>query len=53
MMKIPRRGQSVVEYTMLIIIVAAAIMAMTAYITRSINARVKATEDEYKLFTGG
>lgn len=48
-----RKGQSMVEYTMLIIIVAAALMAMTVYITRSINARVKQTEDEYKLFTGG
>lgn len=52
-MRIFRRGQSIVEYTMLIIIVAAALMAMTVYITRSINARVKQTEDEYKLYTGG
>lgn len=53
MLRIFRRGQSIIEYTMLIVIVAAALMAMTVYITRSVNARVKQTEDEYKLFTGG
>jgi len=52
-MRVFRRGQSVVEYTMLLIIVAAALMAMTVYITRAINARVKQTEDEYKMYTGG
>ena len=51
--KMLKRAQSTVEYTMLIIIVAAALMVMTVYITRSINSRVKATEDEYNFFTGG
>jgi hypothetical protein len=47
-MKLKRliNGQSVVEYTMLIIIVAAALAAMTVYITRSMNARLKAAQDE-------
>ena len=53
MLRIFRRGHSIMVYTMLIVIVAAALMAMTVYITRSVNARVKQTEDEYKLFTGG
>lgn len=42
-----RNGQSIVEYTMLIIIVAAALMAMATYITRSVNARIKQTQDEF------
>ena len=41
-----RRGQSVIEYTMLIIIVAAALMVMATYITSSVNARIKQTQDE-------
>jgi len=41
-----RNGQSIVEYTMLIIIVAAALMAMSTYILRSVNARIKQTSDE-------
>lgn len=41
-----RNGQSIIEYTMLIIIVAAALMAMATYITRSVNARIKQTSDE-------
>lgn len=48
---IHRKGQSIIEYTMLIIVVAAALMAMTVYITRAVNARVKQTEDELKLYT--
>ena len=36
-----RNGQSFIEYTLLIIIVAAALMAMTTYIVRSMNARLK------------
>jgi len=43
-----RLGQSIVEYTMLIIIVAAALMAMTTYISRSVNARIKQTQDEFQ-----
>ncbi|MFA6358487.1 MAG: hypothetical protein WCY09_07520 [Candidatus Omnitrophota bacterium] len=46
MPQIFRKGQSVVEYTMLIIIVAAALMAMSTYIMRSVNARLKTAQDE-------
>lgn len=51
--KIFNKGQSIIEYTTLIIIVAAALTVMSIYITRSVNARVKQTEDEYRAFTGG
>ena len=44
--RISRKGQSVVEYTMLVIIVATALMAMSVYITRSVNARLKTAQDE-------
>ena len=37
-----RNGQSFIEYTLLIIIVAAALTAMTVYITRAMNARLQA-----------
>ena len=40
------KAQNVLEYTMLIIIVAAALMAMTTYIMRSMNARLKQAQDE-------
>jgi hypothetical protein len=43
-------GQSVVEYTMLIIIVAAALVAMSTYITRSMNARLKSAQDELNYY---
>ena len=42
----PGKGQSIVEYTMLIIIVAAALSVMSVYILRSVNARIKQTQDE-------
>ena len=45
-----RRGQNVLEYSMLIIIVAAALMAMTTYIMRSMNARLIQTEDELNYY---
>ncbi len=32
------KGQSLIEYTMLVIIIAAALMAMTVYIQRAMNA---------------
>lgn len=51
--RIFRRGQSIIEYTTLIIIVAAALLAMSVYITRSVNARVKQTDDELSRYTGG
>lgn len=40
------KGQNVLEYTMLIIIAAAALIAMTTYIMRSMNARLKQAQDE-------
>jgi len=46
-----KKGQSIVEYTMLILLVTAALIVMTTYITRAVNARVKQTEDEYKWYT--
>ena len=33
-----RRGQSLIEYTMLVIVVATALVAMTVYIQRAMNA---------------
>ncbi len=44
------KAQSVLEYTMLIIIVAAALAAMTTYITRSMNARLKQAQDELNYY---
>ncbi len=41
-----RNSQSVIEYTILIMIVAAALIAMTTYITRSMNARLIQAQDE-------
>ncbi|MDD5130714.1 MAG: hypothetical protein PHS66_06700 [Candidatus Omnitrophica bacterium] len=35
-----KRGQSFMEYTMLIIIVGSALIAMTTYIVRAMNARL-------------
>jgi Flp pilus assembly pilin Flp len=39
-------GQSFIEYTILIIIVSAALVAMTAYLMRSTNARLKQSQQE-------
>jgi Tfp pilus assembly protein PilV len=36
-----KRGQSLIEYTVLILIVAAALTAMTTYIVRAMNAYIK------------
>ena len=41
-----RSGQGFIEYTMLIIIVSVAIVAMTTYIMRSTNARLKQEQGE-------
>ena len=41
-----KNGQSFIEYTMLIIIVSAALIAMTTYIMRSMNARLKQEQGE-------
>ena len=47
-----RNGQSFVEYTMLIIIISAAIIAMTTYIMRSTNARLKQEQTELGYYKG-
>ena len=41
-----RKGQGFVGYTMLIIIVSAAIVAMTAYIYGAVNARLSQEHEE-------
>ena len=46
-----KRGQSFLEYSMLVIVISLAVIAMQAYIQRSINARLKQVQvelDEYK-----
>jgi len=40
------RSQSFLEYAMLIIVIAVAIVAMQQYIMRSVNARLKQTQVE-------
>lgn len=45
-----RRAQNVLEYTMLIIIVGAALIAMTTYMNRSMNARLKQAQDELNYY---
>lgn len=40
------KGQNVLEYTLLIIIVAAALTAMYTYMNRSVNARLRQVQDE-------
>lgn len=41
-----RSGQTIFEYLMLILIIAAALIAMTIYIMRSTNARLKQEQQE-------
>ncbi len=41
-----KEGQSFVEYAMLVIIVSAALIAMTVYIMRATNARLKQEQRE-------
>jgi Flp pilus assembly pilin Flp len=41
-----KRAQSFLEYTMLIMVIAAALLAMRQYIQRSINARLKQVQEE-------
>ena len=45
-----RNGQSFIEYTMLIIIVSAALIAMTTYIMRAMNARLKQDQNELNYY---
>lgn len=44
------RGQNMIEYTVLMMIVAAALIAMTTYMMRSMNARIKQTQDELNYY---
>ena len=41
-----RRGQSVIEYALLIAIVAAAFLAMQLYMQRAVQANFKLVEDQ-------
>lgn len=41
-----RRGQSTLEYAILIAIVAAALTAMSTYVQRSVQANLKMIEDQ-------
>ncbi len=43
---INREGQSIIEYALLISIVAAAIAAMSLYVQRAVQANVKAIESK-------
>lgn len=45
-MGIKRTAQSILEYTMLIVVVSAALIAMQKYINRSVNARLKQIQVE-------
>jgi len=51
MIILQRRGQNMIEYTVLIMIVAAALIAMTVYMMRSMNARIKQTQDELNYYS--
>jgi Flp pilus assembly pilin Flp len=41
-----KSGQSFIQYTILIVIVSLAIIGMTAYLMRSLNARLKQEKNE-------
>ncbi|MFA5411448.1 MAG: hypothetical protein WC321_06310 [Candidatus Omnitrophota bacterium] len=41
-----KRAQNFLEYTMLIMVIAAALIAMQQYIQRSLNARLKQVQQE-------
>lgn len=45
-MNIKRRGQSVIEYSVIVGVVAAAFIAMSQYVNRSIQARLKQVQEE-------
>lgn len=45
-----RNGQSFLEYAMLILIISGAIIAMTAYLMRSLNARLKQEKNELNYY---
>jgi len=41
-----RRAQNFLEYTMLVMVIAAALIAMQQYLQRSVNARLKQVQQE-------
>lgn len=45
-MRISRRGQSVLEYTLIITVVASALIAMSTYVRRAVQANLKTIEDQ-------
>jgi len=45
-----RNGQSIIEYGVLIIIVAASLIAMTAYLMRATNARIRQSINELNYY---
>lgn len=40
-----RKAQSIIEYAILILVVAAAVMAMRVYVQRAVQANLKVIED--------
>ncbi|MDD5130713.1 MAG: hypothetical protein PHS66_06695 [Candidatus Omnitrophica bacterium] len=44
-------GQGFIEYAMLIIVVSAALIAMTTYLMRSTNARIKQGQQELNYYS--
>ncbi|MDD5119829.1 MAG: hypothetical protein PHR84_00765 [Candidatus Omnitrophica bacterium] len=44
------KGQSLIEYGILVLIVTAALIAMTVYLYRSSNARVRRSIDELNYY---
>lgn len=40
------KAQSIVEYTVLVAVVSAALIAMSTYVYRAMNARLKQVQDE-------
>ena len=45
-----RRGQNFIEYVMLIMIIGAAVIAMTMYLYRSVNARLSQSHQELNYY---
>ena len=45
-----KQGQSFLGYTLLIIVVAGALITMSIYLMRSVNARLKASQEELNYY---
>ena len=45
------KGQSILEYSTLIIICAAALLAMSTYIQRAMNARLQQAQEELNYYS--